>query len=453
MISNSIKDCKSIYKFIISEDITKLDFVLTWGKYYEKLKEENDIYNFANEIINDILTESLSYKNVTTFSETSSTSEIIVQSTLYFFNICFEFISFFNLKYNDSFFDINDKERNKILENDIRYILLSQKNSSYFNLSPVKELEEIIKKVERYPFINVVFKILYPILTGGDKKILKEENEIYTKYMCGNVNKNTYIKELEFLFHSSNDVFFNKNRFEMCNKGAKIINVLYLFFNCILNVGGSIREINENFKDLRLYLILLIISPSSINLAESAKKKKWPNDNQNKEVQTIIQYIIFNAIFFLYNKLKDLNNRESEYNIKLENEKDDETKKDNIKDYKKNLESISQLKRSYIENLGYILKLLNKVYRGVKEDENQNTGFMNFFKNKNKIIERIKNTGAYLFINKLYDECFIIKLDKNFKKNIDSLRKYTEPLNLQENEELIDNEKNYFEKRKKQFRC
>ena len=453
MISNSIKDCKSIYKFIISEDITKLDFVLTWGKYYEKLKEENDIYNFANEIINDILTESLSYKNVTTFSETSSTSEIIVQSTLYFFNICFEFISFFNLKYNDSFFDINDKERNKILENDIRYILLSQKNSSYFNLSPVKELEEIIKKVERYPFINVVFKILYPILTGGDKKILKEENEIYTKYMCGNVNKNTYIKELEFLFHSSNDIFFNKNRFEMCNKGAKIINVLYLFFNCILNIGGSIREINENFKDLRLYLILLIISPSSINLAESAKKKKWPNDNQNKEVQTIIQYIIFNAIFFLYNKLKDLNNRESEYNIKLENEKDDETKKDNIKDYKKNLESISQLKRSYIENLGYILKLLNKVYRGVKEDENQNTGFMNFFKNKNKIIERIKNTGAYLFINKLYDECFIIKLDKNFKKNIDSLRKYTEPLNLQENEELIDNEKNYFEKRKKQFRC
>ena len=124
----------------------------------------------------------------------------------------------------------------------------------------------------------------------------------------------------------------------MCNKGAKIINVLYLFFNCILNIGGSIREINENFKDLRLYLILLIISPSSINLAESAKKKKWPNDNQNKEVQTIIQYIIFNAIFFLYNKLKDLNNRESEYNIKLENEKDDETKKDNIKDYKKNLE-------------------------------------------------------------------------------------------------------------------
>ena len=97
----------------------------------------------------------------------------------------------------------------------------------------------------------------------------------------------------------------------------------------------------------------------------------------------------------------------------MEKEKDDETKKQNIENYKKNLECISTLKRIYIENFGFILKILNKVYRGVKADENQNKGLMNFFKNKNKIAERVKNTGAFSFINELYNECFISPSSKN----------------------------------------
>ena len=437
MIQNGITDCKRIFKFILSQDITKLDFVLTWGKYYERMKDENDIYNYIYEIIDGMLMDALSTTNVSTFSEKSDIGDIKVESTLYYINICFEFLTFYQLKYDESFYNFSEKEKNKILENDLRYILFNYQKGNKFNLSPIKELEENAKKTDKYPFISVIIRILYPIITGNDNKILKDENDIYNKNLCNLFNKNTYINELELLFHSSKDSFFSKNRSEVCNKGLNVIIIFYHFFTCILNIGGCVRELNDNFKDLRLYLILLIISPSTINLANSAKMKKWPHDNQYKESQNIIEHIIFNIVFFLYNKLKDLKIRENEYNIKLEKEKDDESKKENIEDYKKNLEGINSLKKIYTKNLGYILKLLNKIYRGVKEDESQNKGFKSLFKSKTKIIERIKTIGAYLFINRLYEECFLVKLDKKIKKSIDSFKAYRMELNL-ENEEKLE---------------
>ena len=55
---------------------------------------------------------------------------------------------------------------------------------------------------------------------------------------------------------------------------------------------------------------------------------------------------------------------------------------------------------------------------------------MNIFNNKNKVIEKLKSTGAYSFIDELYDECFTIHYEKakNIEQNakkIDKKRKYT----------------------------
>ena len=43
-----------------------------------------------------------------------------------------------------------------------------------------------------------------------------------------------------------------------------------------------------------------------------------------------------------------------------------------------------------MKNLGFLLKVLNKIYRGFKADELRNKGFK-LFNNKTKVIERIKN--------------------------------------------------------------
>ena len=145
---------------------------------------------------------------------------------------------------------------------------------------------------------------------------------------------------------------------------------------------------------------MLITSPSSINIDESIKKKKWPNLEQYEYIKEMVEIILFNAIFFFHKKIVIYKNQENEFSFKLEfeeqrkkeKEKEEKEEKDEIKEddkrekgdesdkiienCKMNLECISSLKRLYIENLGYILKILNKIYRGVKEDESQNKGFM-----------------------------------------------------------------------------
>ena len=174
---------------------------------------------------------------------------------------------------------------------------------------------------------------------------------------------------------------------------------------------------------------MLIVSPPTINLSEAIKKKKWPDESQFKEVNTSVHCILFNYIFFIYNKLQNLKNQENEFNSKTEDEKESD---------KKTLECILVLKKIYMENLGYILKILNKIYRGVKEDENQNKCW-NIFKGRNKIFEKIKKTGAFSLINELYNECFITipekantdltkkkNKEKEKEKEKDITRKYTD---------------------------
>jgi hypothetical protein len=201
---------------------------------------------------------------------------------------------------------------------------------------------------ENILYIKAAFSLLKPIFSGSEKKLLKNENEVYSKYISGFVNKNIFNNELEILFNSYDELFISQNKDDICNKGMEVIVILYHFLTLFLIIGGEIREIKEYFRDLRLYLLLLITSPSTINLAETIKKKKWPNEEQNEKVQKIIEIILFSTIFFLYNKIKEYRIQEKEYNIKIESEKDDESKKQDIENYQKKLDFIISSKKIYI---------------------------------------------------------------------------------------------------------
>ena len=406
MIKQCLKDCESILLFIFTQNIRKLDYLLSWGKYYEHLREENILYDHIYEFINEIFLSLLTSKKTTikTFDERFDLTKPEIQSTLYYFNIFFEFITFFKLKFNDSFFLLNKLEMTKILEENLKLILCNQESFKIENLTPFQEMQKVDDKVKSFPFITVVSKILNPIWIGGDKKTFKSENEIYSKHINGFINKNTFNNELEILFYNFGENFFGNNK-NICNRGMNLITTLYHFFTILLNVGGEKREIGDCFKDFRLYLLLLIIAPPTINISESIKKKKWPNESQNAEMRNTIHYILFDSIFFLYAKLQNLKIQEKEYKAKPEEEES-----------KKNIECILILRQLYMKNLGFLLKVLNKIYRGFKADELRNKGFK-LFNNKTKVIERIKNSGAFSFINELYEECFIQK-----KRN-DSLKK------------------------------
>ena len=396
-IKKALSDSNKILKFLFNADITKFDYLLSWCKYYDELKEENDIYQYAFEIVNKFINEHFTSKEI---SDASIINSSKIQNTLYFFNIFFEFFTFYNLKYEQNLFQNDVDFVNRKIKNDLKYILLNTKQGKY-KPNPINELERADQKIDNILFIKSALSILKPLWSGNEKKLLKNEDDIYTKYISNCINKsNLFNNELEILFYNYKDKFFSENKDDICNKGMEIIIILYHFFTFFLNIGGTIQELNEYFYDFRLYLLLLIISPSSINIAD--KKKKWPNEEQNEKIQKTIEIILFNSIYFLKNKIKEYNSQEREYNSKIELEKEDESKIKDIENYEKNLECISSLKKIYIENLGFILKMLNKIYRGVKSDENQNKGFMNLFKYKNKISERVKQTGPYYLINDIY---------------------------------------------------
>ena len=288
MIKQCLKDCENILLFIFAQNIRKLDYLLSWGKYYEHLREENIIYDYIYDFINEIFLALLMIKKKTiiTLNERSELTKPEIQSTLYYFNIFFEFITFFKLKFNDSFFLMNKLEMNRILEENLKLILCNQESFKIENLTPVQEMQKVDDKVKSFPFITVVSKIVNPIWSGGDKKTLKNENEIYSKHINGFINKNTDINELEMLFYNFGENFFGSNK-NICNRGMNLITTLYHFFTFLLNVEGDKREISDCLKDFRLYLLLLIIAPPTINITESIKKKKWPNEHQNAEMRSI----------------------------------------------------------------------------------------------------------------------------------------------------------------------
>ena len=253
IINKALKNCEIILKFIFNENITKVDYLLTWGKYYEELKEVNSVYQNAFELINSLIFElELLGKNISTFSETSSLNDIKVKSTLYFLNIFFEFFTFYKLKYDESFFRDENRDKIEILNNDLKYILFNIK-SEKFEQNPINELKSVDKKIENNLYIKNIFLIVNPIWSGSEKKLLKNENEVYSKFISGFVNKNSFNNELQLLFHS-----FDKNSFEknVSNKGIRMIFILYHFFTCFLNIGGDISELKEYFKYLRLFSLL-----------------------------------------------------------------------------------------------------------------------------------------------------------------------------------------------------
>ena len=419
IINKAYTECEKILEFIVFKDITKFDYILTWGKYYEEIEKENEIYQCVYEVIDGLINKLLGSKEVTTFNERSDVNDPIVQTTLYYVNILFEFLTFYNIN-NKSILQKDPKKMNEIIKNKFKYVFYKQKQGNS-DLTPTEELETAFNKIDNLVFVQVSFMILKPIWEGSNDKLLKSENEVYSKFICDSVNKNSYINELKILFSTFN--FLGKNINDICNKGMKMIYIIYHFCISFLNVGGNLSDLKTYFQDLRLYLLLLITSSSTINITESIKKKKWPNEEQNEEIKQTIEYILFNSIFFFYNKIKDFKLKEKDYNLKIEKEKGDESKKDEIENYQKNLESLSVLKKLYIENLGYFLKVLNLVYRGVTSSENQPKKGFTLFKNKNKIAERIKLSGAFAFIDYLYKECFISEEIKNLNNNTQKPKK------------------------------
>lgn len=132
----------------------------------------------------------------------------------------------------------------------------------------------------------------------------------------------------------------------------------------------------------------MIISSSTLNSAE-IKKKKWPKEDQYNQVQLTIEELLFNFLFYLYQRIKQFEKKINEYNLKVKNLTENKTleAKVTLEYYNKNLDCLFKSNRVYKENLGYILKVINIIYRGVNDEKQAKSKFSNWIKNLDFIMK------------------------------------------------------------------
>ena len=131
--------------------------------------------------------------------------------------------------------------------------------------------------------------------------------------------------------------------------------------------------------------------------------------------------MLFNFLFYLYQRIKQFEKKINEYNLKVKNLTENKTleAKVTLEYYNKNLDCLFKSNRVYKENLGYILKVINIIYRGVNDEKQAKSKFSNWIKKFRFHNEGIKKSATFLLIDKLYNECPNLNLNEinnnNFK--------------------------------------
>ena len=400
---------------IFKKNIYKLDYLLTWSKYYHEICLNNSkiSYETFKEFIYNILIEvdkNKMQKEIVIVDRNNAIHNSAQREGLYFINILFELVSYFK------YFPIKKGNEDSIKINEDNNIY-DELNTSFNTIlsSESKEKDNMNKSLKiKWKYFSL-FKKIYLYFSSLWSKIIKEENDVYGKYIENKKDINIYIAELEVLFYSFDDIpEFNDYSKKIVNKGVQVIYILYHYFILLFNFGGDKEDIKETINEFRQFLTLLIIGSCTLSTDIDKKKRKWPTAEQYQNVQLIVKNILYNSFHFFYTNIK-------KYNEILESNKN---LSENEKDY------YLYIKNILYETFGYLLKIINRIYRQIKKEEDKNsnhkgfrTGIKGMFSKVKGFFsdsEGVKTSGPYLLFDKLYTN---IELDtsyntKNYLDNI-----------------------------------
>ena len=390
-LKNQVEEICNLSKTLINDilkyNLYKLDFVLTWGKYYYEISKCKS--KITTELIEDFIFNILSELFKAKFKNKKFMYDKPIEP-LYFINIVYEFISFFKL----NVISTNNQEGierkiNLIHDPEIKNSLLSSFDTllSNFDESQKKIKNEI--KWKYYPFVKDVlqiFSLLWNI-------IMTEENDINKFIQNIKDNRNYYLGDFDILFEDMSTVQAEFEKQNITNRGIKLIYLLYHLLIQLNNLGGIKEDIEENLTIFRRFLTRVITGSLTISMKniEKRRKAKWTKEFY-QNVQNTVKTIFYYSLKFLYESIRKCNLILS----KNSNDKD--------KDY------YLCLKNYLYETLAFLLRLTNSVYRKTKKEEEEkakNAGTLKgFFKKvKNLVIEEegIKTTGLYSFYEKMYE--------------------------------------------------
>ena len=411
IIDKIIKMSKSLLNNIFSRNIYKMDYIFTWSKYYYELRNGTNNFKIVRELILEFMIE-IGYNTLKDCTNPDIMNNLQQKMTVYYFNLLFEFVTFYKLKQEDLDEYTKDSSIYQELSANLKHILISKMDDCRDSLRPIDVQENIDSKFDEYPVFKTIFDFWTPLWKGENKQNRQENNDIYKSFISN--KKNININELELLFYNFKDINEfkdEKTKNIYVNKGIPLIYVMYHFFTLIFSIGGTEIELRELFIEFRLFIILLIISSSTLSTPGIGKKRKWPSDEQYKNVQQTIEAILFNFLYFLFSKIKDINGKIADFDEREQNLDDNE---------QKYLNYLYQIYKLLIENLGYFLKILNTIYREIKKEDDKNNAGLGavgtFFKGIKFLFfeyEGVKKSGGYKVTERMYSECSNLSSNDN----------------------------------------
>ena len=405
--------CNEILINIFKKCIYKLDNLLNWIKYYYELSlNENNKINkvLLNDFIFNILeqVDKIKIKKELSLIDKNEAIYNTQREALYFINILFELITFFKYtpvkKDNDDIIKINE-------DYNIYDELFSSFNNILLNESKNNKIYEPLKKKFKY---YTLLKKIYSFFSPMWNKLIKEENDIYGKYIENKKNINNHISEIELLFYQFDDIneLNNDTTKKVVNKGVQIIYILYHYFIILFNYGGDKEDIKETMNEFRQFLTLIIISSCTLSTNIDKKKRKWPTVEQYQKVQLVVKSILYHSFYFFYVNIKKYDEILGTNKNLLEEEKD----------------YYLYIKNILYETFSYLLKIINRIYRQIKKEEEKlrssKRGIIkDMFKKVKGLFsesEGVKSSGPYFLMEKFYSNIFLEtnSESKNYLDNI-----------------------------------
>ena len=356
-IYNSTK--KLILDITESNIYQKLDYIFSWGKYYYELRTNKNNFQNVKYFIINLLDNLDNLIKKSSFSEKDPNYEY-----MFYLSMLFEYLTFYNFSGESK----NSEDIIQLLIVNFPSILIrelkNQEGHSKENLN--KTLKEKWDDFQFYQQIYTSFNQLWKELSNEKKNYKRDNINILKKYIG---KKNAFINSLKLLFHSYDNIEKKDND----NKGVKNVLVIFHFFFFFFTIVEDKDDINELYTEFYLFICLLIISSSTLNIYGD-KKQKWPNGSEYQDIQDTIEIILFYTFNYYKDKIIEIKSKLERYNEEKNEQK---------------LGYYNSFKQILIESFGNLIKLLAMIYNEYNKSK--------FLKSQ----ESAKKTGPYLFIKNI----------------------------------------------------
>ena len=421
IINQIITLSSNILLEIFINNIYKLDYLLTWAKYYYNLGEGESKFKCVRVFIFKFFLEKLI--NIVN----KDSNQLNLNYKLYLINIIFEYISYHYVSGFEMMGKLKDFESLYMqLCPSFSYNLYSeiQKDATIKDKGKDESIYLLNERWEDYEIIKSIMDNPECLGIKEEQKLIEDKN-ILTHYIID--KQNLFLTDLKKYFINKNmmDYFKKSKYFYDCNKGMELIIIKYHFYTMILNIVTDFSQFKELLQNLRYLILLTIISSSTVTIVDAKnvniKDKSgpnselvfWPSEPEYARLQHLVKNFLYNIISFLFEKINNIQKILDEYKTKLEDPK-----------IKSNYDNYNYIKQYLINTLLYIFQVLGTIYKNAKqkEIEKNKTGVLSGMFNKLKSFispnkQGLNFTGGYLFIDEFLNKCIIEKTPNDINES------------------------------------